>query len=170
MAITKAGVFEAQAQWAAQVVAKNVDALLDLYNFPEQEQTKDDEPSVLFNPTLLDKIITTRDEACEYFVGIADPRHPRLPKLKKGFLDNQWSHVYFDPDKSVRATRKLVINGDIAIAMGMYLFEKEQKLRPEDTVLSVTRLIVDYTFVYKRVGEALKIIAHHSSLPVSQEP
>ena len=49
----------------------------------------------------------------------------------------------------------LVRVDNVGIAMGNYFF----------TDLKGIKIKVEYSFVYKREGESLKIILHHSSLP-----
>ena len=49
----------------------------------------------------------------------------------------------------------LNVYDDIGIAMGNYFFTDQNGDQTK----------VEYSFVYKKVGDSLKIILHHSSLP-----
>ena len=65
-----------------------------------------------------------------------------------GFALNPWVSVEFENDS-------LNIYDDIGIAMGNYFFTDQNGDQTK----------VEYSFVYKKVGDSLKIILHHSSLP-----
>ena len=65
-----------------------------------------------------------------------------------GFALNPWVSVVFKNDS-------LNVYDDIGIAMGNYFFIDQNGVKTK----------VEYSFVYKKVGDSLKIILHHSSLP-----
>ena len=65
-----------------------------------------------------------------------------------GFALNPWVSVEFENDS-------LNVYDDIGIAMGNYFFTDQNGDKTK----------VEYSFVYKKVGNSLKIILHHSSLP-----
>ncbi len=65
-----------------------------------------------------------------------------------GFALNPWVSVEFKNDS-------LNVYDDIGIAMGNYFFIDQNGDKTK----------VEYSFVYKKVGDSLKIILHHSSLP-----
>ena len=65
-----------------------------------------------------------------------------------GFALNHWVSVEFENDT-------LNVYDDICIAMGNYFFTDQNGDQTK----------VEYSFVYKKVGDSLKIILHHSSLP-----
>ena len=65
-----------------------------------------------------------------------------------GFALNPWVSVEFENDS-------INVVGDVGIAIGNYFF----------TDLKGEKTKVEYSFVYKREGESLRIILHHSSLP-----
>ena len=48
----------------------------------------------------------------------------------------------------------IIIHGDIALAMGNYSFKNNE-----------SSIKVEYSFVYKKYGDSIKIILHHSSIP-----
>ena len=65
-----------------------------------------------------------------------------------GFALNPWVSVEFENDS-------LKVYDDIGIAMGNYFFIDQNGVKTK----------VEYSFVYKKVGDSIKIILHHSSLP-----
>jgi|TARA_B100001059_G_scaffold225985_1_gene253803 hypothetical protein len=83
------------------------------------------------------------DSALSYFIG----NNTDFPE-DSGFALKPWLDVEFKNDSI-----NLVDN--VGIAMGNYFF----------TDLKGIKIKVEYSFVYKREGESLKIILHHSSLP-----
>ena len=82
--MTKAEIAAAQRAWAKRVVERDVDQLLDLYDFGTP-----DEP-LLFKPTLADVIRLDRAGARSYFVG-GNPNYPH----DHGFLNRGWKQVDF---------------------------------------------------------------------------
>ena len=83
------------------------------------------------------------DSALSYFIG----SNPEFSE-DSGFALNPWINVEFKNES-------INVIDDIGIAMGNYFFE--------DLMGDITK--VEYSFVYKKVGNSLKIILHHSSLP-----
>ena len=65
-----------------------------------------------------------------------------------GFAFTPWVSVEFENDS-------LNVYDDIGIAMGNYFFTDQNGDQTK----------VEFSFVYKKVGDSLKIILHHSSLP-----
>ena len=85
------------------------------------------------------------DSALSYFIG----NNPNFSE-DSGFALKPWVNVEFKNES-------INIYGDIGIAMGNYFFTDENGAKTK----------VEYSFVYKRVGDSLKIVLHHSSLPYS---
>ncbi len=83
------------------------------------------------------------DSALSYFIG----NNPSFSE-DLGFALNPWVNVEFKNES-------INIYGDIGIAMGNYFFTDENG--------DITK--VEYSFVYKRIGDTVKIVLHHSSLP-----
>ena len=83
------------------------------------------------------------DSALSYFIG----NNPSFSE-DSGFALNPWVNVEFKNES-------INIYGDIGIAMGNYFFTDENG--------DITK--VEYSFVYKRIGDTVKIVLHHSSLP-----
>jgi len=85
------------------------------------------------------------DSALSYFIG----NNSNFSE-DSGFALNPWVNVEFKNDS-------IKVYGDIGIAMGNYFFTDENGDKTK----------VEYSFVYKRIGDSLKIVLHHSSLPYS---
>ena len=85
------------------------------------------------------------DSALSYFIG----SNPSFAE-DAGFALNPWVDVEFKNDS-------VNVFDNLGLAMGNYFF----------TNLEGEKTKVEYSFVYKREGESLKIILHHSSLPYS---
>ena len=83
------------------------------------------------------------DSALSYFIG----SNPEFSE-DSGFALNPWINVEFKNES-------INVIDDIGIEMGNYFFK--------DLMGYITK--VEYSFVYKKVGNSLKIILHHSSLP-----
>ena len=83
------------------------------------------------------------DSALSYFIG----NNPSFSE-DSGFALNPWVNVEFK-NESINIYR------DIGMAMGNYFFT--------DVNGDITK--VEYSFVYKRVEDTVKIVLHHSSLP-----
>jgi hypothetical protein len=101
---------------------------------------------VLFKPTLSggdQTFRTTRKGALSYFVG-HDPDFPN----DNGFGLMGWRKVTSE-------TAESFIEGDVALWMGWVIMTDRDGL--------VTK--VDKSFGYRKDGDALRIVLHHSSLP-----
>ncbi len=137
--MTKAEVVAAQRAWAKYVTERDVDQLLDLYDFGAP-----DEP-LLFKPTLADVIRLDRAGARSYFVG-GDPNYPN----DHGFLNRGWKRVDFQS-----AAGPILKAGGLGYKdMGHYTFI--------DGDGNATR--ADYTFAYHKLEGRVLISLHHSSL------
>ena len=112
--------------------------LSDLYGFHMGE--------VFFKPTLASaqQFRLTKDAALSYFIGGNSNFNE-----DSGFALLEWKAVRFE-------NIGIKIEGNIAIAMGNYFFQKEDK----------SELKVEYTFVYKKDDSGkLYIIVHDSHFP-----
>ena len=137
--MTKAEVIAAQREWARCVTERDVDRLLELYDFGTP-----DEP-LLFKPTLADVIRLDRKGALAYFVG-GDPDYPN----DHGFLKRGWKRVDFQS-----AAGPVLKAGGLGYKdMGHYTFV--------DGDGNATR--ADYTFAYHKLDGRVLISVHHSSL------
>ena len=150
---TEQEVLDVQQQWSNGLIAvgkayteknnyKKVaeDLVSNLYAY--------DYGQVLFKPTKASdvKFRITKEGAVSYFVGNND-NYPE----DKGFALEPWIKVKFD-------NAGIIINNNIAMAMGKYTF----------TSLKGESVNVEYTFVYEKEKDGkLKIVLHHSSLPYS---
>ena len=83
------------------------------------------------------------ESALSYFIG----NNIDFPE-DSGFALNPWVSVEFKNDS-------LKVYDDIGIAMGNYFFIDQNGVKTK----------VEYSFVYKKVADSIKIILHHSSLP-----
>ena len=112
------------------------DFLDKIYDFDNQ---------VLFKPTKAanEQFRNTKGSAYSYFIA-GDNRECQEDN---GFALSNWTEILFD-------NSNIIINEDIAIAMGNYTFKNE-----------ASKIKVEYSFVYKNYGNKIKIILHHSSLP-----
>ncbi len=112
------------------------DFLDKIYDFDNQ---------VLFKPTKAanEQFRNTKGSAYSYFIA-GDNRECQEDN---GFALSNWTEIIFD-------NSNIIINEDIAIAMGNYTFKNE-----------ASKIKVEYSFVYKNYGNEIKIILHHSSLP-----
>ena len=101
--------------------------------------------NVQFKPTKASEKQFRNDfeSALSYFIG----NNTDFPE-DSGFALNPWVSVEFKNDS-------LKVYDDIGIAMGNYFFIDQNGVKTK----------VEYSFVYKKVGDSLKIILHHSSLP-----
>lgn len=137
--MTRAEVITTQRQWAKCVTERDVEGLLDLYDFG------DPDAPVLFKPTLADVIRLDRKGARAYFVG-GDPDYPQ----DTGFLYRGWTRVDFQS-----AAGPILKAGGMGYKdMGHYTFV--------DADGNATR--ADYTFAYHKVAGRVLISLHHSSL------
>jgi hypothetical protein len=137
--MTKAEVVAAQRKWAKYVVERDVDRLLDLYDFD------DPDAPVLFKPTLADVIRLDRASARAYFVG-GDPDWPQ----DTGFLNRGWTKVEFQSAV-----------GPVLKAGGLG-YKDMGHCTLVDGAGTVIR--ADYTFAYHKIDGRVLISLHHSSL------
>ena len=149
--ITKEEVLSEQKQWSdgllniGKLYAEDADYkqiatnyLSDLYGFHMGE--------VFFKPTLASvlQFRLTKESALSYFIGGNSDFDE-----DNGFALLGWKAVRFE-------NVGIKIEGNIAIAMGNYFFQKEDK----------SELKVEYTFVYKKDDSGkLYIILHDSHFP-----
>ncbi|MEO1524483.1 MAG: hypothetical protein AAFX06_03565 [Planctomycetota bacterium] len=156
--ITKSDVDEAQAKWAAAIVAigqaftngtnvKEVaeDQIAELYGYADGP--------VLFKPTKckVRQFRATPAGALSYFVG-----NDYAPA---GFPEDQGFAIA--PFISVRFHNVDIVTGaGRAIAMGNYFFETTEGATVK----------VEYTFGYRRGAKGIVIDVHHSSLPYDPKP
>ncbi|MFW5881610.1 MAG: hypothetical protein ACOCTP_03725 [Roseicyclus sp.] len=137
--MTKAEVVAAQRKWAKYVVERDVERLLDLYDFD------DPDAPVLFKPTLADAIRLDRAGVRAYFAG-GDPDWPQ----DTGFLNRGWKKVEFQS-----AVGPVLKAGGLGYKdMGHYTLV--------DDAGEATR--ADYTFAYHKIDGRVLISLHHSSL------
>lgn len=137
--MTKAEVIAAQRAWAKCVTERDVEGLLNLYDFGGAEEP------LLFKPTLADVIRLDRAGARSYFVG-GDPDYPN----DDGFLNRGWKTVEFQS-----AVGPVLKAGGLGYKdMGHYTFV--------DRKGNATR--ADYTFAYHKLNGRVLISVHHSSL------
>lgn len=137
--MTKAEVINAQRDWVKAVIAKDVEAVLALYDFGTADSP------LLFKPTLADVIRVDRAGARSYFIG-GDSNYPH----DTGFLNNNWNHVEFQS-----AIGPVLKAGGMGYKdMGHYVFANK--------LGDVKR--ADYTFVYHKINGQVLISLHHSSL------
>ena len=103
--------------------------------------------NVQFKPTKasINQFRNDFESALSYFIG-----NNRSFSEDSGFALNPWVNVEFKNES-------INIYGDIGMAMGNYFFTDENGDKTK----------VEYSFVYKRVGDTVKIVLHHSSLPYS---
>ncbi len=143
-------ILEAQDKWAKGIIyigeekdnisaarLLSLDFLNDLYDFQNN--------NVQFKPTLASKIQFRNDidSALSYFIG----NNKNFPE-DTGFAIRPWINIEFK-------NNSINIIDDIGTAMGNYYF----------TDLNNQEIKVEYTFVYKKIKDKLKIILHHSSIP-----
>ena len=149
--ITKSQIHETQKKWGDGIV--KIGALKDnesecleftssflnsLYDFENND--------VLFKPTRAadEQFRPTFQMALSYFLGGSNS----YCMEDEGFAMKPWLDVKF-------VNSGFIIENERAIAMGNYFFT--------DVNGDITK--VEYSFVYKRIGDTVKIVLHHSSLP-----
>ena len=147
--MTKEKIISIQNQWAKGIIKmgklSNDRSSLEVYTSNFLDEMYDFENNVLFKPTKasVEQFRNTKSSAFSYFIA-GDEKECREDI---GFALSKWSEVIFD-------NSKIIINHDIAIAMGNYTFCNDE-----------SSIKVEYSFVYKTYGDKIKIILHHSSLP-----
>ena len=137
--MTKADVVAAQGTWAKYVVARDVEALLKLYDFGSPEKP------LLFKPTLANVIRHDEEAARSYFIG-GNIGYPH----DDGFLNCGWKKVTF-----CSAVGPISENGGLSFRdMGNYTFADGNGNETH----------ADYTFMYHKLNGVVLIALQHSSL------
>ena len=138
-----------QKEWASGIVKmgklSNDRDSLESFTSDFLDKIYDFDNQVLFKPTKAanEQFRNTKGSAYSYFIAGDD----RECQEDNGFALSNWTEILFD-------NSNIIINEDIAIAMGNYTFKNE-----------TSNIKVEYSFVYKNYGDEIKIILHHSSLP-----
>ena len=138
-----------QKEWASGIVkmgelSNNRDSL-ESFTSDFLDKIYDFQNQVLFKPTKAanEQFRNSKGSAYSYFIAGDD----RECQEDNGFALSNWTEILFD-------NSNIIINEDIAIAMGNYTFKNE-----------ASKIKVEYSFVYKNYGNEIKVILHHSSLP-----
>jgi hypothetical protein len=138
-----------QKEWALGIVKmgklSNDRDSLESFTSNFLDKIYDFDNQVLFKPTKAanEQFRNTKGSAYSYFIAGDD----KECQEDNGFALSNWTEILFD-------NSNIIINEDIAIAMGNYTFKNE-----------ASKIKVEYSFVYKNYGNEIKIILHHSSLP-----
>jgi len=138
-----------QKEWASGIVKmgklSNDRDSLESFTSDFLDKIYDFDNQVLFKPTKAanEQFRNSKGSAYSYFIA-GDNRECQEDN---GFALSNWTEILFD-------NSNIIINEDIAIAMGNYTFKNE-----------TSNIKVEYSFVYKNYGDEIKIILHHSSLP-----
>ena len=138
-----------QKEWASEIVKmgelSNDRDSLESFTSSFLDKIYDFDNQVLFKPTKAanEQFRNSKGSAFSYFIAGDD----RECLEDNGFALSNWREILFD-------NSNIIINEDIAIAMGNYTFKNE-----------AIKIKVEYSFVYKNYGDEIKIILHHSSLP-----
>ena len=138
-----------QKEWASGIVKmgelSNDRDSLESFTSDFLDKIYDFDNQVLFKPTKAanEQFRNSKGSAYSYFIAGDD----RECQEDNGFALSNWTEILFD-------NSNIIINEDIAIAMGNYTFKNES-----------SKIKVEYSFVYKNYGNEIKIILHHSSLP-----
>ena len=138
-----------QKEWASGIVKmgelSNDRDSLESFTSDFLDKIYDFDNQVLFKPTKAanEQFRNSKGSAYSYFIAGDD----RECQEDNGFALSNWTEILFD-------NSNIIINEDIAIAMGNYTFKNES-----------SKIKVEYSFVYKNYGNKIKIILHHSSLP-----
>ena len=138
-----------QKEWASGIVKmgelSNDRDSLESFTSDFLDKIYDFNNQVLFKPTKAanEQFRNSKGSAYSYFIAGDD----RECQEDNGFALSNWTEILFD-------NSNIIINEDIAIAMGNYTFKNE-----------ASKIKVEYSFVYKNYGDEIKIILHHSSLP-----
>jgi len=138
-----------QKEWASGIVKmgelSNDRDSLESFTSDFLDKIYDFDNQVLFKPTKAanEQFRNSKGSAYSYFIAGDD----RECQEDNGFALSNWTEILFD-------NSNIIINEDIAIAMGNYTFKNEG-----------SKIKVEYSFVYKNYGNQIKIILHHSSLP-----
>tara|TARA_E500000178_G_scaffold10305_1_gene10020 strand:- start:423 stop:875 length:453 start_codon:yes stop_codon:yes gene_type:complete len=138
-----------QNEWASGIIKmgklSNDRDSLESFTSKFLDKIYDFDNQVLFKPTKAanEQFRNSKGSAISYFIAGDD----RECEEDNGFALSNWTEILFD-------NSNIIINEDIAIAMGNYTFKNE-----------VSKIKVEYSFVYKNYGDKIKIVLHHSSLP-----
>ena len=138
-----------QKEWASGIIKmgklSNDRDSLESFTSDFLDKIYDFDNQVLFKPTKAanEQFRNSKGSAYSYFIAGDD----RECQEDNGFALSNWTEILFD-------NSNIIINEDIAIAMGNYTFKNE-----------ASKIKVEYSFVYKNYGNKIKIILHHSSLP-----
>ena len=138
-----------QKEWASGIVKmgelSNDRDSLESFTNDFLDKIYDFDNQVLFKPTKAanEQFRNSKGSAYSYFIAGDD----RECQEDNGFALSNWTEILFD-------NSNIIINEDIAVAMGNYTFKNE-----------ASKIKVEYSFVYKNYGNKIKIILHHSSLP-----
>ena len=138
-----------QKEWASGIVKmgelSNDRDSLESFTSDFLDKIYDFDNQVLFKPTKAanEQFRNSKGSAYSYFIAGDD----RECQEDNGFALSNWTEILFD-------NSNIIINEDIAIAIGNYTFKNE-----------ASKIKVEYSFVYKNYGNEIKIILHHSSLP-----
>ena len=145
----KEEIINIQKEWASGIVKmgelSNDRDSLESFTSDFLDKIYDFDNQVLFKPTKAanEQFRNSKGSAYSYFIAGDD----RECQEDNGFALSNWTEILFD-------NSNIIINEDIAIAMGNYTFKNE-----------ASKIKVEYSFVYKNYGNKIKIILHHSSLP-----
>ena len=145
----KEEIINIQKEWASGIVKmgelSNDRDSLESFTSDFLDKIYDFDNQVLFKPTKAanEQFRNSKGSAFSYFIAGDD----RECHEDNGFALSNWTEILFD-------NSNIIINEDIAIAMGNYTFKNE-----------ASKIKVEYSFVYKNYGDEIKIILHHSSLP-----
>ena len=145
----KEEIINIQKEWASGIVKmgelSNDRDSLESFTSDFLDKIYDFDNQVLFKPTKAanEQFRNSKGSAYSYFIAGDD----RECQEDNGFALSNWTEILFD-------NSNIIINEDIAIAMGNYTFKNQ-----------ASKIKVEYSFVYKNYGNEIKIILHHSSLP-----
>ena len=145
----KEEIINIQKEWSSGIIKmgrlSNDRESLESFTSDFLDKIYDFDNQVLFKPTKAanEQFRNTKGSAYSYFIA-GDNRECQEDS---GFALSNWTEIIFD-------NSNIIINEDIAIAMGNYTFKNE-----------ASKIKVEYSFVYKNYGNEIKIILHHSSLP-----
>ena len=147
--MTKEDILNIQFDWANGIIEmgklSNKRKSLESFTTKFLDKLYNFEDKVLFKPTKAreEQFRNDFDSAFSYFIAGED----RKCIEDLGFALSNWTEIIFD-------NSDIIIHGDIALAMGNYSFKNNE-----------SSIKVEYSFVYKKYGDSIKIILHHSSIP-----
>ena len=151
--IIKEEITEIQKKWADGIIKMGViqndreslesftsDFLDKFYNFNEK---------VLFKPTKTSEkqFRNDKDSAMSYFIAGKNKKCHE----DNGFALSKWNEISFE-------NVNVLIYDEYAFAMGNYNFKNKS-----------STIKVEYSFIYKKIGQDIKIVLHHSSIPFSNK-